>query len=155
MTKSKKEKKKTKDSLPNKNIHLRLAYLRQASSYLSQSTDATREHTHNLHAYDDLENPPRKNFDANSRYLVAQMKGIGRRSVIKLRSEVKRSVCKGCDQPLADGITSSETIQNKSKDATKRHADILVVRCRICKATKRFPIGATRQEGKDKRSQNA
>lgn len=151
MAKNKKEKNKdrAKDWFPNKNIHLRLAFLHQAALHLAQGSNATDSTVVSDGAARQIGSTTGN--DASVRCLLSQMKGIGRRSVIRLQSQAKRTVCKGCDQLLTDGITSTETVENKSKNSAKLHANVLVVQCRTCHTVKRFPVGAPRQEGKHER----
>lgn len=136
--------KKTKGSIPQRNVHLRLAYLHKAALYFSSASTSTA----NQSIPDDslTENNPPTSGDAEpdheqTRYLVSQLKGVSRKSVIRLQKEIKRTVCKGCDEIQLGGVTSIESVENKSKGCAKPWADILVVRCRTCGTEKRFPVG--------------
>lgn len=55
--------------------------------------------------------------------------------------------------PLIEGHTSKKTVENLSKGGRKPLADILVLECKACGATKRWPVGAKRQDRKTKRKQ--
>lgn len=121
--------KKTKGALPHKNIHLRLAYLHQAATYLESQSSQNA-----------LDSPACGS--SQLRYLISHLKGVSRKSVMRLHKDIKRSICKGCDELLVPGKTSVEFMENTSKNAAKPCADVLVVKCRTCDTTKRFPIGA-------------
>lgn len=131
--------KKTKGSVPNKNVHLRLSFLHQAASYLAN--DATKD----SESRDNKEGSTGSRSAAHSlpravqtRHLLTHMKGVSRKSVIRLHKDVKRTVCKGCDQ-LLNERSSSRMIENGSKDSEKPWADVLVVKCEDCGTAKRFP----------------
>lgn len=132
--------KKAKGALPQRNVHLRLAYLHQAALYLK-----SQRHTGN-----NVEETSEAVEDGSSqlRYLVSHLKGVSRKSVIRLQRDIKRSLCKGCDELLMSGKTSVEVIENRSKNAAKPCADVLVVKCRTCGTAKRFQIGAVSQQRK-------
>lgn len=142
--------KKTKDSIPQRSVRLRLGYLHQAAEYLANSKTTLPENTTTSKIGSD-ETITEGRFQASStrtRFLISQMKGVSRKSVIRLQKEIKRSVCKGCDELLCKGKTSLEKTENMSKNGAKPWADVLVVECQTCGTSKRFPIGArlTRHE---------
>lgn len=151
MARLKKDKNKAKDSIPNKNIHLRLAFLHQASLHLVRHRDVAPDDVVGAKTPHEADSRSMYGNDASARHLLSHMKGIGRRSVIRLQRQVKMTVCKGCDQLLVEGATSIEAVENNSKNAGKPHADVLVIQCRTCYMNKRFPIGAAHQQGKNER----
>ena len=140
--------KKAKPALPNKNVHLRLSFLHQAATYLANNPAKDAESNSNNEHSTDLESPKKPLPHATqTRHLLSHMKGVSRKSVIRLNKEVKRRVCKGCDQLLADP-SSTRVIENKSKRGAKPWADVLVVKCNNCGTAKRFPVGAEARETK-------
>lgn len=131
--------KKSQPSIPNKNIHLRLSFLYEAATFLDESkmkknADGGGDSSFREATASNL-------GSAQSRHLISHMKGVGRKSVIRLNKDVKRSVCKGCDQLLMSEQATLITTENKSKGQSKPWADVRVVECRICGTSKRFPIG--------------
>ncbi|KAI9308819.1 RNAse P Rpr2/Rpp21/SNM1 subunit domain-containing protein [Cunninghamella echinulata] len=60
-----------------------------------------------------------------SRYYNSTMKKIGRRLVIRVDPQVKRSICKRCDASLIPGLTSSIRVSS-------RHQSTLNTRCHTC-----------------------
>jgi len=134
--------KKAKPALPNKNVHLRLSFLHQAATYLANNATANAETNSNKECSTDLKSPEKPlPYATQTRHLLSHMKGVSRKSVIRLNKEVKRRVCKGCDQLLADA-SSTRVIENRSKQSAKPWADVLVVKCKNCGTAKRFPVGA-------------
>lgn len=147
-----KEKKSKNASLPQKNVHLRLAFLHQAASHL---VDRMQNDRHQIPRTEDNDAPVSKTLLGVSvtqpRYLVNQMKGVGRKSVIRLHKHTKRSVCKRCDELLVDGKNAVREVENKSRNQSKPWADVHVVKCLTCGTSKRFPIGADCLNQKPKR----
>lgn len=140
-----KEKKGKSASLPQRHIHLRIAFLHQAASRLSKP--AQKPIPESSAEIDKIASPPRsrqQTVPTQSRYLINHMKGVSRKSVIRLSKDVKRSVCKRCDSLLEKGSTSAEQVENKSKNGSKPWADILIVKCMTCGVSKRFPTSASR-----------
>ncbi|PLB38999.1 ribonuclease P Rpr2/Rpp21/SNM1 subunit [Aspergillus candidus] len=74
-----------------------------------------------------------------SRNYISQMRGVSLKTRTRLPIDVKRSFCKRCDTILTPGITSTQEIQNASRDRRKPWADVRVVRCGTCQTEKRFP----------------
>lgn len=134
--------KKAKGALPQRNIHLRLAYLHQAAIYLESQR----------HRGSDIEETSKDVEDGSPqlRHLVSHLKGVSRKSVVRLQRDIKRSLCKGCDEILISGKTSVEMMENRSKNAAKLGAGVLVVKCRTCGTVKRFPVGVESQQRKTK-----
>lgn len=140
-----KEKKSKTTSLPQKNIHLRLAFLHQAASHLADKSRSDTLTTTEASKNSTLEPIARSETSvAQPRYLINQLKGVSRKSVIRLDRNIKRSICKRCDELLLDGKSSSKQIENRSASRrSKPWADVLVVKCETCGTSKRFPVGAS------------
>ncbi|RMZ34169.1 hypothetical protein D0859_01672 [Hortaea werneckii] len=86
-------------------------------------------------------------------HLATHLRQVALKSQIRLRTDVKHSICKRCSSILIEGTTSNKRIENKSKGGRKPHADVLVISCKVCGADKRFPVGAKRQKRKGERDQ--
>lgn len=86
-------------------------------------------------------------------HLATHLRQVALKSQIRLRTDVKHSICKRCSSVLVEGQTSNKRIENKSKGGKKPHADVLVISCKVCGAEKRFPVGAKRQKRKGERKQ--
>lgn len=119
--------KKAKGQLPQKNVHLRLAYLHQAATYLENQRSQNISVDHS-------------NGSSQLRYLISHLKGVSRKSVMRLHKDIKRSLCKGCDELLIPERTSIQVVENRSKNAAKSWADVLVIKCCTCDTVKRFPV---------------
>ena len=76
---------------------------------------------------------------------VNHLRAISLKTQIRLSPMLKHSTCKRCDSLLVSGSTSTEKIENYSRDGKKPWADVLVVTCNTCRTKKRFPVGAKRQ----------
>lgn len=133
--------KKAKGSMPNKNVHLRLSFLHQAASYLAHYGGEPAE-LHSNEESDANSRPVKRSrpHTTQTRHLLNHLKGVSQKSVIRLQKDVKRTVCKGCDQ-LLDDRSSTRTVENKSKGGAKPWASVLVVKCDTCGTAKRFPTG--------------
>lgn len=84
-----------------------------------------------------------------SRGLLADMRAVSLKVLIRQRPELKRSVCRYCDTLLlAEGTSGGGScdvvVENASRGGRKPWADVLVVRCRTCGGAKRFPVGEPR-----------
>lgn len=141
--------KKTQNSLPNKNIHLRLSFLHEAALYLTTSgSSPSAEVPKSNNRASERKSPirPDVSTSACSSHLISHMRGVSRRSVIRLDQNVKRSVCKGCDQLLLTEESTLVNTENKSKNQSKPWADVRVVKCRRCGTSKRFPCRKKSEE---------
>ena len=76
---------------------------------------------------------------------------VARKSQIRLHSSLKHSFCKRCNGPLIEGTTCHKFMENLSKGGKKPQADVLVLICQVCNASKRWPVGAKRQCKKGQR----
>lgn len=138
-----KEKKSKTTSLPQKNVHLRLAFLHQAAFHLADKARSNKQTTTDVSGNDTLPRKPPKTSTAQPRYLINQMKGVSRKSVIRLDKNIKRSICKGCDESFVEGESVASTIENQSTNCSKPWADVLIVKCGTCGISKRFPVGSS------------
>ena len=86
-----------------------------------------------------------------SQLYVSQLRSISHKSVIRLSSDMKRAMCKRCNTVLEPGSTATVITENASRNGRKPHANILVIKCNACGASKRFPDGARRQMRKKHR----
>ena len=84
-----------------------------------------------------------------TRLYTAQLRTISHKSTIRLTPEMKHSICKRCDNLLGSGNTSTTYLENKSRNGQKPWADVLIQECNACGATKRFPVGAKRQQRRE------
>lgn len=141
------------DGIPQRHLHARISYLYQASHYLSRTT-ATRQRSNvNIgsqeaqHARSSCRSSPGQN---QSRHLVNQLRGVARKSQIRLGRDVKHSICKRCGALLSPGQTSSQLLVNDSKGSKKPWADVYEVRCLTCQVVKRFPAGKKPSHGSGK-----
>ena len=139
---AKEKKTKTKAALPNKNVHLRLAFLAQAAEYLNSNEVSLNV----MGQKREIKNTTRAESQRQVRYLTGQMRSIGRKSVIRLSQQQKHQICKVCDQLLIPGQTATTSISNSSKNGKKSWADIEVITCNACCSVKRFPVGKTLQQ---------
>lgn len=121
-----------------------MAFLNQAASHIAKYSQSDAQKSSGVGENNALTPGMRaKTIVTQPRYLVNQMKGVSRKSVIRLHKDTKRSICKRCDELLAEDKVDRE-IENKSINKAKPWADVLVLKCRTCGTSKRFPIGATR-----------
>ena len=90
-----------------------------------------------------------------ARHLLSHLRGVSLKSQIRLSPAIKHSMCKRCDTLLVPGSTSSSRIENLSKGGKKAWADVMVIRCGVCYAEKRFPVGAQRQQKRKRRRKEA
>ncbi|KAK6537384.1 hypothetical protein TWF694_011571 [Orbilia ellipsospora] len=104
---------------PQRPILSRLSFLHQASSILSL---------------------PQHQSLGLSRYYTSHLLAVSKKSVQRLSPSVKHPICKRCSSTLTPGVSCTTRIENKSKNGRKPWADILVIQCNLCKASKRFPL---------------
>lgn len=147
-----KEKKSKSTSLPQKHVHLRLAFLRQAASHLAdrERDDIRRD----LVMDEDQSQTPAvstKTDNAQPRHIINQMKGVSRKAVVRLHRDTKRSICKRCDEVLIEGMTAVKRTENKSANRARPWADVHIIECKTCGALKRFPVdlGCPREKAGD------
>ena len=163
---------KASKPIPNKHLHSRVSYLYQAACHISSQTSpdagsskaqdlgatttgtegalnlADNEHKESTRSGRSTAFPP-----GLSHYLVSHLQSVSRKSQVRLSKDVKHSICKRCSTILIPGETSTSRIENLSRGAKKPWADVLVIKCEVCEAQKRFPVGAKRQPRKKDRLQ--
>ena len=90
-----------------------------------------------------------------SRRLVSHIRAISCKSVLRLSPGMKHSFCIHCESLLIPGSTSSSMVENKSRGGRKPWADVLVITCKLCGASRRIPLGAKRQQKRKERPQKS
>lgn len=127
-------------SIPNKVLHSRVSYLYQAASYLA----SLQQHSPPLGPQNDQDSKgvPKNTSQAAACRLVYDLRSVSSKSQIRMSPEMKQGICKICNTVLREGSTCSTEIENKSKGGKKPWADVLVRRCHVCGAAKRYPLGS-------------
>ncbi|KAK2791590.1 hypothetical protein FQN52_004781 [Onygenales sp. PD_12] len=153
----------------HRHLRARIAYLHQASLFLQSASvstptkPATSAHIQNSssnHHIKESNEPcnvpgpataqgnigtpnhqdvPRVPVSKLARQFASQLRGVSRKSQIRLSIDIKRSVCKRCDSLLLPNSTCVETVENASRGGKKPWADVRVVRCNSCGYQKRYP----------------
>lgn len=116
--------------------------------YLAQGTKASASQSRDLVFQ-------QSSFGGLPLQLSGHLAQVARKSQIRLHQSVKHAICKRCNTPLIEGQTCSRSMENLSKGERKPHADVLVLQCNACGATKRWPVGAQRQKRKTCRTTKA
>jgi ribonuclease P protein subunit RPR2 len=133
--------------VPQKHLHSRISYLNQAATYLAFAQEMTVEKPKISTNHAACQNhiapthESSKSLCAESRTLLSQLRAVSLKSQIRLASGLKHSFCKRCDSPLLPGTSTTTSITNRSRRGEKPWADVLVITCGFCGATRRFPIG--------------
>jgi ribonuclease P protein subunit RPR2 len=137
-------------SVPQKHLHSRLSYLHQAATFLATTERIHPSDTaHNTgvcsaHVVDAPRGDDRRSSESNR--LLTHLRGVSRKTQLRLTPKVKHTICKRCDSLLISGKSSNEAIVNLSKGGGKPWADLFEVRCNRCGTIKRFPVGAMIQK---------
>lgn len=132
--------------VPQKHLHSRLSYLHQAATFLATTEQIHASGTaHNTgvcstHVVD----APRRNdrHASESTRLLTHLRGVSRKTQLRLTPNVKHTICRRCDSLLIHGKSSHEATVNPSKGGGKPWAELFEVRCNRCGTIKRFPVGA-------------
>lgn len=135
-------------SVPNRHIYNRASYLYQAGQYLATASQAqgdTKEHSAAEKAAKDRQASAAMNV---SRQLMADMKAVSLKVLIRQSPAIKRSVCKYCSTLQIEGKTCHSVVENPSRGGKKPWADVLVIRCSVCQNVKRYPVDCPRQKRK-------
>lgn len=148
----------------NRYLYARLSYLQQAVQLLSGHSSETpslqeisKIHQDRLSRGEGVENP-KIDIEGTStstpvftsiglplvHELSSHIRAIAQKSVIRLSSDLKRSICGRCSAALIDGSTCTTRMENKSRNGRKPRADVLVITCIACQMEKRFPVGQPR-----------
>lgn len=142
--------KKDGSNVPQKHLYSRLSFLHQAATLLttadgySMPAQSGQSHLSNASP---KETRTASQGSPESTRLLGHLRGVSRKSQIRIAPELKHTVCKRCDCLLIPGRTSTETIRNDSRNKNKPWADVLEVRCNRCGTIKRFPVGGIHQRG--------
>ncbi|KAG9248662.1 RNAse P Rpr2/Rpp21/SNM1 subunit domain-containing protein [Calycina marina] len=146
---------------PNAAIFSRISYLYQAATYLAAQHQHDPSQTCTGNSQQPTELIQRRQLEQVSinsiplepgaRKLVSELRNVSGKVVIRMSSDMKRSICKNCDALLIDGVTCEVGTENKSRGGKKPWADVLVRRCKKCGYVKRYPLGE-RQKRRPHRS---
>lgn len=90
--------------------------------------------------------------EASVRLMLSHVKGISRKSLLRLPSSMKHSICKRCHVLLIHGRNSTQRIENRSRGGKKPWANVLVITCNACGTVRHFPVGAKRPRKRKDRS---
>jgi ribonuclease P protein subunit RPR2 len=138
---------KSGSGIPQKHLHSRISYLKQAAIYLAfaQQIKSERPKIPANHPARRSHSAPSQegsqSMYAQSRNLLSQLRAVSLKSQIRLASDLKHSFCRRCATPLLPGVSTRTSITNRSHRGEKPWADVLVITCGFCGATRRFPIG--------------
>jgi ribonuclease P protein subunit RPR2 len=143
------ETKDTTKKIPNRQAYSRISFLYQASSYFATLPNAGesvtlqkgRRKAQKKSSHKSSEQAEKHGFPVSA-YLGSHLMTIGRKGIIRIAPSVKRSICKRCKVLLREGSTSAVSLENKSLDGSKPHADMLLVACLGCGMEKRYPLGS-------------
>lgn len=156
-------------SVPNKHIYARVSYLYQAATYLATNkkiaiTNNDWQETYSANSSEGVQGGNATKSDnasthtgdpriamGSQKYLVSHLRAVSLKGQVRLSREMKRSLCKRCDAYMVPASTYLSSLENQSRQSKKRCADVQVLACVSCGATKRFPIGASRQKSKNDR----
>lgn len=140
---------KTETPKSRRHLQSRISYLHQAAKYIARGehygTDDDGLKAAELEAKVTAASN-RVAGETQSKHLLDQLRKVSLKSQIRLKSDIKHSICKRCESLLVSGVSSIERTQNQSKGGKKPSADVLEIQCRSCGTCKRFPIGQRRQK---------
>jgi ribonuclease P protein subunit RPR2 len=157
--------------IPNRHLHSRISYLHQAAQYLAnhsgtpqnvnkdgdQPNELSIESTKSRNAGtetaelvstkggDDSALRRHAKVSGQALRLSSQLLLVSQRSKVAVSRDIKRLICKCCNELLIPGKTAIHRMENKSKGGRKPWADVLVVECQRCGFQKRYPVGQQRQ----------
>jgi len=131
-----------------KHVQARISFLEKASRYLAeqQFTNVNEKVPDS-----DMGHASQSTKKGLALLLNSHLRAVSLKGQVRLSQDLKRSICRVCDTPLLESLSSDVVVENHSKMASKPWADVRVVTCRTCGTMKRFPIGATRQDKKSVR----
>ncbi|KAK2608694.1 hypothetical protein QQS21_002805 [Conoideocrella luteorostrata] len=107
------------------------------------------------HSASDQQSQQLQAIDNMSRLAITDMRAVSLKAQIRQSSSLKRTICKFCDTLLVEGRTCHSMIENTSKGKRKPWADVLVIGCKTCGNSKRYPVDMPRQKRKLLRSQDS
>ena len=156
-------------SVLNRQAYSRISYLYQAAAlFATRAGDGSQAQPQTRHASEPTALPQSQphttqtlqplpsTLSANqaiSRRLLVDLRSVSLKTQIRLNPRLKRTICKFCDTLQVEGSTCVSTVENSSKGGRKPWADVLVCKCLTCGRAKRYPVGATRQQRRDKRGE--
>jgi len=144
-------KSKNGDSIVNRALYSRISYLHQAASYLatrSSSFEGSGGNGSSGRLPVDTSASASAASDNMARRLVSDIRTVGQKVLIRQGPGIKRASCKFCDTVFVEGETCMTTVENASKGGKKPWADLMVVRCQVCKNVRRYPTACVRQRRK-------
>jgi len=124
-----------------KHVQARISFLEKASKYLAEQQFTNTKDS-------DTGKASQSTQRGLPLLLGSHLRAVSLKGQMRLPQEMKRGICKVCDTPLLESLSSDVVVENHSTAASKPWADVKVVTCRTCGTMKRFPIGATRQDKK-------
>ncbi|POR38764.1 RNase P subunit RPR2 domain protein [Tolypocladium paradoxum] len=147
---------KSNPGVQNKIIYSRASYLYQSATYLASRADAAQhgpasEGSKDKHNVPQMSDRQRKSIQNMSRQAVSDMRAVSLKAQIRQGPALKRTICKFCDTLQIEGQTCQSVVENTSKGGLKPWADVLVIKCKTCGNSKRYPISAPRQKRRDLR----
>ena len=140
---------KNGENVPQRHLHSRISFLHQAAAYLAtnesngQQPKTLKVGNGSGEFSEDSTLSQEKGY-GQSRHLLNQLRGVSKKSQIRLAGDIKHTVCKRCDSLLVSGESSLEEVKNDSKGARKPWADVFEIKCKTCGIVKRFPTGQQR-----------
>lgn len=161
-------KSKETKGVANRHLYSRISYLHQAAQYLANASNNVSM----IGATQKDALPPQLNDQPtssnNSKTLSAgyslpgresdrgqtsnqalrlssHLLAVCRRAKVKASCDLKRCICKSCNELLVPGKTAIIRMENKSKGSRKPWADVLVAKCQRCGLERRYPVGQERQ----------
>jgi len=143
-------------TVPHKHLHSRISYLHQAATYLTTNgtikhdTDSTLSPLENSTKDKRAADGPQDFPKLQASRLLEQLRGVSLKSQIRLTSKLKHTICRRCNALLIPGLSSTESVSNKSKSEKKPWADVLEIKCKACGTVKRFPVGSRRHKGDER-----
>jgi ribonuclease P protein subunit RPR2 len=152
----------------NRHLYSRISYLHQAAQYLAHASSnaLTITATQKDVLPPQMNNQPissnnskrpsasctlpgresdRSQHSNHALRLSSHLLTVCRRAKVKASCDLKRSICKSCNELLVPGKTAIIRLENKSKGSRKPWADVLVTECQRCGFERRYPVGQERQ----------
>lgn len=153
---------KAPSGVQNRHIYNRASYMYQAATYLASqqsrpspntatnttNTTTTTTPTRGDGSYS-APTPSKAQYETlqnMSRLLLTGMRAVTLKAQVRQSPALKRTVCKFCDALLIEGQTCTSVVENASKGGRKPWADVLTTKCHSCGNSRRYPVGAKRQQ---------
>src|SRR5579871_4211317 len=153
--------------IANRHLYSRISYLHQAAQYLASTSNNTSaiavKQKDTLPLQMNGQSIDSNNSKASSTdytlatgefdrgkpsnqalRLSSHLLAICRRTKVKASCDMKRSICKSCNELLVPGKTTIIRMENKSKGSKKPWANVLVTKCQRCGFKRRYPVGQER-----------